>query len=971
MDSPVGSKAATCFRRVTAGILFAVLFGFLAVRSQTPAPPSSSQPLNLHRWGSITLFNGLPSDSVRQITQTNDGIIWFGTDQGLARFDGRRIQVFRFDEPDSNLILVLEVAGDGSLWIGTRNGAFRYEGREFKRISATEGKSITAIIPGDTPYFGTSDGTVLRMSAVEGGDFSSETIYRSPVDRETQDPYPITGLIKSFERLFIATDGGGITEIDDTSLKVSEPTSGPKGVNAVLLDKDGKLLIGSNAKTGDSGLFEGVDMKGARLLGGQTGDVFSIGQDEAGDLWIGSGASGLLHYRAEELIERFTFENTLGNLRSNTVNDVFVDREGVVWAGTDRGVSRFDPASPFHQILSDNANTNFVRCVYQAPDGRIFAGTNLGLFVQEGSDWKAVPGFSQYTVYGIHQDQEGELLAATSDGLAAANGKLIFEGDVRSVLRFKNRSYAAVFGSGLVEFTNDGEQLRVAEASPTAAVVLDEKLWLGTAGNGVLSFDGEGARSEVSSGSLEGGAVWDIEIDGNGAIWIGAETGLFVSRGGKVEQIAAGVDVRDVLVVDGDIWAATSADGLLHLRIDKQFGWLKSFINVEKGLPSDKVFAVLRVDDKVVIGTNRGIVTYRPDEKEPRISLVRALSQKLHGLRELTSGVSLEYPQNSILIEVAGQSSRTFPEEFQYAFILRDSGEKILQSRISGEPQYAPPGLDPGEYTIEARVYDRDLQSSEPLVARFTVGREPFPWTATALAVLLVLSLAALIWAIVEHRRMRARNRELAIARQDLVNEAERERRRIARDLHDQTLTDLRSLMMKGDRLSDGDTWLRDEIEAVSTEIRRICEDLSPSVLENVGLVASLEFLLGQTVKRHSFSASSDADELIDLPINYQLQVYRIAQEVLTNIARHSDAGIVEMKVEAEEGNSFRLMIRDDGAPFRPEESSGSGRGIANIRSRANIISADISWENPEEGGNLFILSIRSASKDSESDPGV
>src|SRR5215218_9031966 len=61
-------------------------------RAPSPTPLPGAQ--NCHQWGSITVFNGLPSDSVRAISQTPDGVMWFGTDNGLARFDGRRIQNF-------------------------------------------------------------------------------------------------------------------------------------------------------------------------------------------------------------------------------------------------------------------------------------------------------------------------------------------------------------------------------------------------------------------------------------------------------------------------------------------------------------------------------------------------------------------------------------------------------------------------------------------------------------------------------------------------------------------------------------------------------------------------------------------------------------------------------------------------------------------------------------------------------------
>ncbi len=93
------------------------------------------------------------------------------------------------------------------------------------------------------------------------------------------------------------------------------------------------------------------------------------------------------------------------------------------------------------------------------------------------------------------------------------------------------------------------------------------------------------------------------------------------------------------------------------------------------------------------------------------------------------------------------------------------------------------------------------MLASEPLIIEFSVARAPFPRTAVALGILLAIAVIGLIWAIIERHRITYRNRELAAARFDLANEAERERKRIAQDLHDQTLADLRSLMLMSDKL--------------------------------------------------------------------------------------------------------------------------------------------------------------------------
>ena len=485
----------------------------------------------------------------------------------------------------------------------------------------------------------------------------------------------------------------------------------------------------------------------------------------------------------------------------------------------------------------------------------------------------------------------------------------------------------------------------------------DHGLWIGTAGNGLFSFDGRSVRNEAGPDALKSGTIWNMfQSQPEGKLYIAGQHGVFAFRDGNVEQIIAAEDVRDVFEHDGQVWAATTTRGLLHARHDDRFGWLVSSIGFEQGLPSDKAFSIQPSGSELIIATNRGVVAYYPHNIAPKLIVTRVLSQRLHDPRELSSTIALEYPQNSLLVEVAGLSSRTFPEEFQYAFILKNAHGEIVDSRLSNDPQYAPAGLSPGAYTIESVAFDRDLLASEPLTIQFSVAKAPFPWTVTALGILLAIALIALVWAIIERRRIVLRNRELAVARFDLANEAERERRRIARDLHDQTLADLRNLMMASDKLTPANPEFRDEIEAVSTEIRRICEDLSPSVLENVGLVAALEFLLSHTIENHKFAAAENAEDMIRFPVNVQLQIYRIAQEVLTNIKRHASAELVEMEISIADGSYFQMEIRDDGRPFEPSETAATGRGIPNIRSRAQLINASVGWQK-HASGMRFTLS--------------
>ncbi len=895
--------------------------------------------------------------------------MWFGTDNGLARFDGRRIQNFSLGSPDANRVLALKTAPTGELWIGTRAGAFVYYENDFQAVDGTQGVGVTAILLGRDVFLGTDIGLVLRVKPDESGTLVAEKLAPDPIRADDGNPLTITSLVENEENLLAGTPGRGVFVVKDGNVSEFPTAPRPLFINSLARSATGKLWLGSDAARGVSGIYSLESGSRAVRVGVPTAKVLALEANESG-VWAGTERSGLFHIAESKLTKTYTFENTSGGLRSDTIFTLFTDREGVIWIGTNRGVSRFDRLGPFQETVSDIPNSNFIRTLFSAKEDWTLAGSNRGLFLWEGKAWKPVPGFEGKVIYAIAEHHNATLMIGTSNGLFDFDtpGRSVVGGDIRGFANFRSRTYAAVFGRGVIGIPTGARGFRLfdpAIGSPatifpdqttTSIAAGSDKLWIGTAENGLFSFDGENTKKEAAPEALKSGTIWKMLVEADGGLLIAGQHGVFRLKDGQPEKIIDAGDVRDVFVDGEHVWAATTTHGLLHARHDGQFGWLVSSVGFEQGLPSEKAFSILPVSEGLLIATNRGVVTYKPGSIAPKLIPTRILSQRVHDPGELRSTIELDHPQNSLLVEVAGQSSRTFPEEFQYSFLLKNAKGEIVDSRLSNESQYATTKLSSGEYSIESQAFNRDLIASEPLVIRFSIAKAPFPWTATALGILLAIALIALIWAIIERSRIAERNRQLAAARFDLANEAERERRRIARDLHDQTLADLRSLMMMSDKLSPGDLEFRNEIESVSTEIRRICEDLSPSVLENVGLVAALEFLLSHTIQDHRFTASDDLEERISFPLNVQLQIYRIAQEVLTNIKSHSDAQFVEMKIDVSPNSEFALTIEDDGTPFLPPDSMAKGRGITNIRSRAALIKGRIEWRRTEQGGTAFDL---------------
>jgi Signal transduction histidine kinase len=931
-------------------ILFSVFFRLIfccLFFSSTVCPQEISSAQNFHQWGAVTLFSGLPSDNVRAVAQTPDGVLWFGTDNGLARFDGRRVQTVPIDGAASNKILALEISPSGTLWIGTEAGLFLLKGEKILAVEQTGNFAVNAILFDETIFAATGNGVILKISETENA-YKVEKIPSASISGSDGKPLQITSLAKADGKIIAGTHSRSFLIVEDGETFETFSRPRPFFVNTLAQDAGGNVWLGAHTNNAESGFFSIADLTRPRRIGSNLGNVTAIEPNNAGEIWVGTSDNGLYCFRGESEVEHFTFANTAGGLRSNQINALFLDREGVLWIGTSRGVCRYDASSPFIQTFAEDANANFIRTLFRSSDDQVFAGTNRGLFLLTNGVWTKAEKFSARTIYAVGENAQKQILIGTPTGLFNADGTQILTGDIRAVAAFQGKTFAAVFGRGLVE--TDSSALVFADDSLTTLFADGERLLLGSAKSGAFFYDGKDFSQSDALGELRGAAIWKIVRGTDDDLWFAAERGLYLYRNGTLTEVLKNTDVRDVFANETDVWAATLDGGIIHLKPDADFGWISISLNVEQGLPSQKIFALLPLENRLLIGTNRGVVSYTPNVVAPKILASRILSQRLHDTAELAAAINLEYPQNSILIEVAGLSSRTFPEQFQYAFLLKNAKGEILDKKFSSDAQYAPTDLKAGEYVIEARAFNKDLLVSEPLAIRFTVERAPFPRMATALAVLLFIALVGLTWAIIERRRLAQKNRELAAAKFDLANEAERERKRIARDLHDQTLADLRNLMMMSDKLPTETGEFRREIEAISTEIRRICEDLSPSVLENVGLAPALEFLLTHTIENHKFTAEENIEEKFDFPPNVQMQIYRIAQEVLNNIRHHSDARKVEMTIEISPENDFVLNIADDGTPFVPDETRPSGRGIGNIKSRAALIEAKVRWIKSENG---------------------
>jgi signal transduction histidine kinase len=200
-----------------------------------------------------------------------------------------------------------------------------------------------------------------------------------------------------------------------------------------------------------------------------------------------------------------------------------------------------------------------------------------------------------------------------------------------------------------------------------------------------------------------------------------------------------------------------------------------------------------------------------------------------------------------------------------------------------------------------------------------------------------------------------------------VVEGQELERRRLARELHDETGQALTSILLGLKRVEDAKTpegartaaaELREEIVKTLQSVRRLAVELRPKALDDFGLVPALERLAD------AFSGDSgiaiDVQANLDetrLPAEVETALYRIAQEALTNVAKHAGAGHVSIVVTRRDG-SVTVVVEDDGRGFGATGGDGDGLGLVGMKERVGLLGGRLAIESTEGSGTTIVAEV-------------
>ncbi len=544
--------------------------------------------------------DGLPQSVVEAITQTADGHLWLGTQEGLARFDGVRFEVVdaRVTEAFSdNTVRALTADLHGGLWVGTRDGGLVHVDRDLRATAygAAHGlpsETVAAVALGTEGrvWVGTREGLCeLRPGPAPSPDPEARfTCYGQEAGLD--DPY-VRQLLRTRDGTLWLGTRAGLARFENGTIRSSAALGGAAAepVTALYEDADGLLWIGT--LFGMGALRDGALVAPAGAERFAELEVSALLEDTAGSLWVGTYGAGLVRFH-EGTAETVA---SAGGAELSTIRALFQDREGSLWIGTvGSGLARLRSAkfTPFG--VPEGLGADMSYSITATADGSVWIGTEGG---------------------GVARVEGGRVVQT----ITAADGLV---GDQVSVV-YATRDgalWVGVDGAGLCRYRPPAGPVTCYDETaglldPFVLALYEDArgtLWIGT-DSGLTRWTGRGF--EPVAGGPEAPVVAVAETR-DGALWLGTFGGGLFRRGEDAAPDAPFehyLDLAGAVVLtlharaDGALWVGTDGDGLVRIRPGAE-GFTVDRFTTREGLPSDGIFQILEDrQERLWMSSNRGV----------------------------------------------------------------------------------------------------------------------------------------------------------------------------------------------------------------------------------------------------------------------------------------------------------------------------------------------------------------------------
>jgi ligand-binding sensor domain-containing protein/signal transduction histidine kinase len=931
--------------------------------------------------------NGLPQNTVQALTQTRDGYIWIGTQEGLARFDGVKFDVFdKQNTPQlgSNDVRVLYQDRENALWIGTSAGLIRRQGDQFAGFPGTEGISDNNI----------SDITQDGNGSVWIASSAGLVMYRDGSFKMVAARAGMQRLLATRDGSIIVAGPAGIDIFQNGSPVFSDTPEElqPASVTALAEDSERGLWYGT-----PEGLWE---VRGGRKIvhpineGLANGRINCLHVDAAGAVWIGT-SSGLARLRNGQ-IETLTTDN---GLSSNIVLAILEDREGSVWVGTEAGGLNLLKNRKFTTITSkDGLASDLVKAIYQDRQGGVWIGTNGGglTLLKDGKTrtFTTRDGLASDVVFSLAGDDAGNLWIGTPDGLN------LFKGDT-----FKTFTVADGLSNDLVR-----------------SVYVDKRgdLWVGTRAGLNRFRDGEFTIYTTKDG-LANDFIGALFEDSRGNLWIGTLGGLSRFAGETFNTFTTndGLSSNTVTCLfqdqSGDLWIGTNGGGLNRWR-DGKFVSMTS----RDGLPDDVIYRVLEDgEQRLWCSSNKGV--FRLDTKELNAlaaKQIKTLNPTLYGTqdgmltRECSGGghpaawkmndgklwfatikgvatVDADHlavnsippplvieqvriddqvaPLKASMKVAAGSARFDFyytapsfiaPESVRFKYQLEGFDRDWIDGGSRRVAYYT--NLRPGNYRFRVMAANSDGVWNEQGAA-FDFYLEPHFYQTYWFYALVLLLLGVMGWQLYRSRVRRISSQFGAVLA---------ERNRIAREIHDNLAQDIlgisvqlelvaRLLPAAAESAKPHLDRARILVRNSMAEARRYVWDLRSQDLEHKDLPTALNDTARRLTRDTEVQAMVQVTGTFrPVPAAIENNLLRIAQEAINNAVKHAGAQRIMIDLHFE-ADALQLRVQDDGRGFDSAAENRDGHfGLVGMRERAREIEGELKIQSEPESGTRVIVNV-------------